>query len=151
MLCANEPLAQTIQTKLDQVELMKQFIGNWKAELGKDTTALWNFKSYGTGLDCYITYVTNGKIFKEVRSLYGYDKKVDKFIAASMVKGKDLEIFAIWFLSNRNYEIIYYSDISNPDKASIKNEGEINSSDKLIVTKIINNKPVSTLTYTRVK
>jgi hypothetical protein len=151
LICFNGLQAQTAQSKLNQVELMKQFIGSWECSIGKDTTALWDFKTYGTGLECYVRYVTRGKTFREVKSLYGYDKRVDKFIAASMVKGMDLEIFAVWFLSNRNYEIIYYSDISNPEKASVKNEGKIDSPDKLIVTKIVNNKPVSNLAYTRVK
>ena len=30
-------LAQTTETKLDQVELMKQFIGTWEAEIGDNT------------------------------------------------------------------------------------------------------------------
>jgi hypothetical protein len=143
--------AQTIQTKLNQVELMKQFIGSWTCTTGKDTTAIWDFKSFGTGLECYVKYITKGEIFREVKSLYGYDKSSDKFIAPGMVKGMGIEIFAIWFLSDKNYEIIYYSDIQDPEKASIKTMGEINSPDKLVVTKLINNKPVSTLTYTRIK
>jgi hypothetical protein len=39
--------AQTSQTKLDQVKLMKQFIGTWKCEMGKDTTWTIECKSYG--------------------------------------------------------------------------------------------------------
>jgi hypothetical protein len=151
LICFNGLQAQSVQTKLNQIELMKQFTGSWECNIGKDTTAFWDFKSYGTGLECFVRYVTGGKIFREVKSIYGYDKRVDKFIAASMVKGMDLEIFAVWFLSNKDYEIISYGDISNPEKAFIKNEGEIDTPDKLIVTKIVNNRPVSTLTYNRVK
>ena len=33
--------AQSSQQDLDQVELMKQFIGKWTAEWGKDSTYLW--------------------------------------------------------------------------------------------------------------
>jgi hypothetical protein len=29
--------AQDVQSKLNQIELMKQFIGIWKCELGRDT------------------------------------------------------------------------------------------------------------------
>ncbi len=40
--------AQTTQTKLDQMELMKQYLGIWKGELAKDTVMILNFTSYGT-------------------------------------------------------------------------------------------------------
>lgn len=151
LICLNGLQAQTTRTKLNQAELMKQFTGSWKCDVAKDTTAFWDFKSFGTGLECYIKYVTKGKIIKEVKQLYGYDKRIDKFIAANMIKGMDIEIFVIWFISNKNYEIIKYSDISNPEKVSSKIEGEIKSFDMLIVTNIINNKSVNTLTYIRVK
>lgn len=143
--------AQTSMSKLNQIDLMKQFAGSWRGDIGKDTTAFWDFNSYGTGLECNVRYIFNGKTFMELKSLYGYDKRVDKFVASSMVKGMDLELFAIWFKSNKKYEIIYYSDISNPEKALIRSEGEFKSPDIILVTKVINNKPVSTLTYQRIK
>ena len=36
--------------ELNQVELMKQFLGNWKCEIAKDTTDYTDSKSYGTGM-----------------------------------------------------------------------------------------------------
>lgn len=39
--CSNGMLAQTTQTKLNQVELMKQFLGTWKCEIAKDTFNIW--------------------------------------------------------------------------------------------------------------
>jgi len=45
--------AQTIgETKLDQIELMKQFVGRWKCELGKDTVVIGENIAFGTGLVC---------------------------------------------------------------------------------------------------
>jgi len=67
--------AQTTQTKLNQIELMKQFIGSWKIDLGKDTTGFWECKPFGTGLEGYLKNVTKGKILMEVKQLVGYDKK----------------------------------------------------------------------------
>jgi hypothetical protein len=49
--------AQTTQTKLNQVELLKQFIGSWKFDWGKDTTGLFEIKPFGTGLECYYNSV----------------------------------------------------------------------------------------------
>jgi hypothetical protein len=147
--CTNIIHARGIQTKLDQVKLFRQFIGTWKCETAKDTTAYWDFRSFGTGLECYVKYVTGGKIISEVKSLYGYDRRVDKFISALMIKGMDIGLFALWFTSGTNYVIIYYSDLNNPEGAIIKTRGEFKSPYMIVVTKFVNDKPVSSLTYTR--
>lgn len=137
--------------ELNQVELAKWFIGNWKDEAGKDTTAFYDIKPYGTGLEGYFKDVTKGKIILEGKQLWGYDKRVDKVIMLWLNKGMDMEIWAVWFTSKNKFEWILYSDISNPEKASFKFEGEIKSPDMYVLTTIVNNKPVKTDTITRVK
>jgi hypothetical protein len=59
--------------ELNQVELLKQNIGSWKCDISKDTTCFWDVKPYGTGLEYYYKYVTNGKIIIEGKQLLGYD------------------------------------------------------------------------------
>jgi hypothetical protein len=39
-ICSPKILAQTTQTTLNQVELMKQFVGTWQRDIGKDTSDL---------------------------------------------------------------------------------------------------------------
>ena len=136
---------------LNQVELMKQCVGSWKCEIAKDTTAFWDAKSYGTGLEDNYRLVTKGRIVLEGKGLYGLDKSIDKFIDAGLVKGKDMGIYAFGFKSNSEYESIPYSDISNPEMASWKIEGEFKSPDMIVETTIVNNKPIKTSTWTRVK
>jgi hypothetical protein len=41
--------AQSSENELDQVELMKQFIGKWAAEAGKDSTWLWEITPSNKG------------------------------------------------------------------------------------------------------
>jgi hypothetical protein len=137
--------------ELNQVELMKQNVGSWKCDVAKDTTGFYVTKPYGTGLECYYKYVTKGKTVKEGKDLWGYDKRIDKYLWAEVTKGSDIEIRAIWFITNNKYEIIQYSDISNPEKASWKIEGEFKSPNLIVETIIINNKPVRTDTWIRVK
>ncbi|MDP4224354.1 MAG: hypothetical protein Q8868_13690 [Bacteroidota bacterium] len=141
--------SQTVINNLDQVRLMKKFIGTWRCETGRDTTAYWEFRSFGTGIDSNIKYVTGGRIVSEVKALYGYDKRIDKFISALMVKGMDIGLFALWFLSETKYEIIFYNDLANPEAAYIKTRGEFKSPDLIVVTKFVNDRPASSLTYTR--
>jgi hypothetical protein len=147
----SEVQAQSNQTNLNQTELLKQFIGSWKFDLGKDTTGLWEVKLFGTGIEGYRKNVTKGKIVTEGKQLYGYDSKLDKFVGADLVKGKDIGIWATWFISNNKCVIIPYSDIANPEKASFKMEGEFKSPNVITYTSIINGKPLKPDTYTRIK
>lgn len=50
ILCLSENLnAQSSETNLDQVELMKQFIGKWTAEWRNDSTWLWEITPSNKG------------------------------------------------------------------------------------------------------
>jgi hypothetical protein len=151
LLSTNTAQAQTTQPKLNQVELMKQFIGTWEGAAGKDTTVIAEQKPYGTGQECYWKSVTKGKIAWEGKQLYGYDKKIDKFIYVNLTKGEDIEIEAMWFISNNKCIDIPYSDIANLDKATVKGEIEFKSPDAWSETNFKNGKPVMIYNYKRVK
>jgi hypothetical protein len=137
--------------ELNQVELHKQFIGNWKSEAGKDTVVLWDVKSYGTGIDGYFKIVTMGKTVMEGKQLWGYDKNLDKYTMSEMIKGMDNALYSSWFTSKNKCSMIYYSDILNPANASKKYELEFKSPDMLVQTTIVNNNSVKVDTMTRVK
>jgi hypothetical protein len=143
--------AQTTQSQLNQVELMKLMVGYWKCESAKDTTQFFDTKPYGTGFECNYKHVTKGKTVMEGKDLWGYDKRIDKYLWAEVTKGSDIEIRVIWFITNNKYEVIQYSDISNPEKASWKIEGEFKSPEMTVETTIVNNKTVKTETWIRVK
>jgi hypothetical protein len=137
--------------ELNQIELHKQFVGFWKAEMGKDTITFWDVKSYGTGIEGYFKVVAKGKIFMDGKQLWGYDKNLDKYVMSEMVKGMDNALYSSWFISTNKCVMLPYNDISNPDNASIKYEVEFKSPDILVQTTIVNNKPVKIDTMTRVK
>jgi hypothetical protein len=137
--------------ELNQVELMKQFIGSWKGDNSKDTIVLLDMKSYGTGLETYLKCVTKGKIFLEGKQISGYDKNVDKFIMADIIKGMDIMIYSTWFTSKNTCEFVLLKDISNPENATFKKEIEFKSPDMFLYKMIVNNNIVKTDTYTLVK
>jgi hypothetical protein len=151
LLFTNVIQSQTTQSQLNQVELMKQFIGYWKCDITKDTTRFWDVKLFGTGLECSLKVIAKGKVIMEAKRLWGYDKRVDKYIGLELTKGMDMRIYAQWFTSNYKGVAILYGDISNPEMATIKGEAEFKSPDMYIITSIVNNKLVKTDTYTRVK
>lgn len=80
VLSANGLLAQITMIKLDHVQLMKQFLGNWNAELGKDSVGTLICKSFYNGFDFYFKIEVKGKTVFEEKTLSGYDKKYDKLI-----------------------------------------------------------------------
>ena len=98
--------AQTTQTKLNQIELMKQFLGTWKGETSKDTVITGHNTQFGTGLECVSQIAIKGKILDSVKQLLGYDKKYDKFILTELIKSSPvIEICASWFISKNAGEM----------------------------------------------
>lgn len=149
LLCKTGIQAQSSQTKLDQVELMKQFLGNWQCEYAKDTIQIQRITLFGTAMEVNIQVVTKGKIIASGKQLWGYDKINDKCIGAGIWKSSpEMTLGAFWFTSKNICKTVPYQDISNPEKASVKWEWEIKSPDLAICTYIVNNKVVQVLTYT---
>jgi len=119
--------------------------------VAKDTTGLWIETSYGTGLEGIYTFSSKGKTYLEGKEFAGYDKKLDKYIASQMFKGRDIEIYALWFSTKNKCMVIPFSDISNPKEAHSRTESTFISPYVEIDTIFVNNKPVKTETWTRVK
>jgi hypothetical protein len=153
LLCANGLQAQTTtKTKLNQVELFKQFTGTWKAETGKDTTFTIEDTFFGDGHVVYLKTETKGKIIWEGKSLIGYDKKNDVLIESILGHNSpNISLSLIRFLSTNKFEEILLEEIFNPEKATEKNIVELISPDLQIATYMKNNKIVSVDTFKRVK
>lgn len=147
----NGLVAQTTQAKLNQVELKNQLIGSWKTEYAKDTTGFIDFTTYGNGIDGNMRYVSKGKTVVEMRIFWGYDKNLDRFVGIQQIKDGDIYLLSGKFILKNKYVLVNFKDISNPEKASWKIEGEFKTPDLLTETMMDNNKPVITRTYTRVK
>ena len=144
--------AQTQQTKLNQVEYINQLIGSWKVELGKDTTVYSDFTTYGTGVDVNMKFVSKGKTFMERRINWAYDKTLNRFIGLDQNKGGDVvSLSAAQWISKNKYVVVDYKDISKPEEASARTEGILKSHELLEITYYVNNKPINTLNYIRVK
>jgi hypothetical protein len=153
VLCTYVGHSQTTQSGLNQVELMKQFIGTWKNETNKDTVYTAEFKPYGKGgMEFKLKSVTQGKVWLEIRQLWGYDKKIDKIVVAGLAKDSpDIMLQATWFTAKNKCEQVPLEFASNPDQAGFKVFFEIKSPDLVTRNEIVNNKSVGIETYTRVK
>jgi hypothetical protein len=148
LISIKETHAQTTQTKLNQVELMKQFIGTWKGELGNNAIYINENKPFGTGMVCNIQIISNGEINDTVKQLFGYDNITDKYIIAELIKSSSvIEISSAWFTSEHTGKIF----ITDPDGDSIKFDFEFKTPDLLKQTAILDNKMVLEITYNRIK
>jgi hypothetical protein len=145
--------AQTNQPGLNQMELLKQFTGTWENKTNKDTLYTAEFKTYGNdGLDFTLKSVTQGKLWLEMKQLWGYDKKSDKILIAGFMKDSpNFMMQAAWFTATNRFEQVPYEFASNPEKAGFKVVFDVKSPDLVTRTEIVNGKSLFTETYSRVK
>ncbi len=138
--------------ELNQIEIMQQFLGTWKAEYGKDTILIYNARPFGKGSERDWTLSTKGKIITSAKQLYGYDSKSDKLIAVTLSNSSpEIDLWAWWATSKNTSEGVPLKDITNPDYAVSKMKTESKSPDMFIMTNLVNNKVVGTYTWTRIK
>lgn len=142
--------AQNARAKLNQVELLRKFIGSWKFETGKDTFAFAEYKSCGTGLEGTIHLVTRGKTIMEEKLFWGFDLN-GKGIGTTIFKGSTMQFYSFVFTSQSHYAYAPYMEDSNPATASIRFEGEFKSPGMMVETSYVNDKPVATINVSRVK
>jgi hypothetical protein len=151
-LITNGTQAQTKQTKLNQIELMKQLLGTWKGETAKDTIMVTEYLPFGSAMVGNDMVITKGKTINSMKELVGYDKKSDKIIGMELNESSlEITSYAVWFTSKNTYEAVLLQDISNPDKAILKYKIEFKSPDMFVETVIQNGKAISTMTFNREK
>ncbi|MGZ5548656.1 MAG: hypothetical protein ACXWFZ_11980 [Nitrososphaeraceae archaeon] len=151
-LCTTGIQAQTSDTKLDQIELMKQCLGIWKGELAKDTIMIMNWTSYGKAIEDDYKIVTKDKILYSRKAIYGYDQKNDKIVAAAITDNSpNIDLMAIWFSSKDTANLVGYQYLSNPEKSNFKMQWILIPPDSAKRIVIYNNKVVSVSTFFREK
>ena len=137
--------------ELNQVELFKQILGTWKAEIAKDTFYIAQYKWFATGMEGTIKIVTKGKTITEGRAIIGYDKKSDKFIETDLIEGSDIMVYGIWFTSKSTLTEVPWDDILNPEKTPVIWKYEIKSPDLFVWNNIENNKTTFAYNFHREK
>ena len=67
--------AQTGQTKLNQVELMKQFIGTWKSETFDGSAMILDYTPFGNAIVGNAKIVSKEAVLDNKKYFLGYDEK----------------------------------------------------------------------------
>jgi hypothetical protein len=78
-VCSMGMLAQTSQTQLNQLELMKSSIGTWQATVSKDTVEVWDYQQYGKTFIINVFQIVKGQKNPLYINNMGFDSKGDKF------------------------------------------------------------------------
>lgn len=142
--------AQTTQAKLNQVELMKQFLGAWKTDFTNGDAQILDFAPYGPAMINTYKNIHADTIIYKGMSLWGYDKTKDKIINAQIdYSSPDITIGTFSFTSKN---IIESKNVFSPDSGdSLGTRFEFKTADLFFITTINNNKDVATHKFTRVK
>ncbi len=72
LCCSMSINAQSSETDLDQVELMKQFIGTWKAEIQEDTTQIWEAIPLEKGYEVNVSWQAKGETYATGKGIMGF-------------------------------------------------------------------------------
>jgi hypothetical protein len=152
LLCTNGIQAQTVDTKLNQMELMKQYLGIWKGEVAKDTVMILNFTSYGKAIENNYKIVAKGKILYSGKEIYGYNQKYDKIILAAVTDySPRISLAACWFSSKDTGNLVGYQYLANPEKDNNKMQWILIPPDSAKRIVYQNNMVISVSTYFREK
>ena len=152
LFCTHGMQAQTTSTKLDQMELMKQFIGSWKYDSPDGFSMIFENIPFGNAMVGNTKFISKDTVFDQNKYLWGYDKKNDKIIIAEIFNDTPvMEIDVVWFTSKNIVEGVLQKDISNPENASTKFKFEFKSQDAFILTVSQNSNIVAELTWNRQK
>lgn len=140
------------QTILSQSELIKQYVGKWKCEFGKDTVVVSDTKDFGSGaLEMYQKWTCKDKVLFEQKMVWGYDKKNDKYICARIKSdGPDMALIVFYFTAPNTCIRIPYENLSNPVLSDQRAVYEFKSVDLMTATFSQKNKKDVTFTWHRV-
>ncbi|BEH00324.1 hypothetical protein BSYN_25880 [Bacteroides sedimenti] len=144
--------AQNSHKNLNQAELLRKYIGVWKAEVGKDTTNWFEFAAYGeNALTGNFKMKVKDKIIFQNKQLWGYDSKANKIIGVELERDSGMMILYICgFVSENVLEGVAIRNITHPEIVSEKFYEEFKSPDMYIQNFTENNQKIS-ITFKRIK
>ena len=108
--------------ELNQVELMKQFLGTWQQNISKDTAVIWEWQTYGKGFLLNGYNVIKGEKKPSFIDSFSFNLKEDKFKMFCLWANGKCDTWILFFTT----ENIYHADLVenfNSEKVSTKVQG----------------------------
>jgi hypothetical protein len=126
---------------LNQVELLKKFVGNWEIPSGKDTSEFVTFKNLlgEKGLSVYAKWTAKGKMFLEGTGFWAYDATINKIDISILLSSGEIIKDHGAFISPNAMEYVNINNAKAYEGVS-KVTAEFVSADEIKDKEIINDK-----------
>jgi len=111
--CSMSLNAQSSENDLDQVELMKQFIGTWTYETGEDSTYLWEVIPNNNGYEHNSYWQANGETYRTAKGLFGFTWEKQTVINSVLWPSGNLSIGKGKFVSDKKIKMERFNDEHN--------------------------------------
>jgi hypothetical protein len=129
----NRIQAQTTETKLNQIELMKQFLGTWQMETDKDSVLEVEVRQYGKAFVETDYRIINGEKSWLSVWCYSFSSKEDKFKIFALYLNGSSSTWIAAFTSEKKW-IQERVQNFNPDKVFNKAEIVFDTPSNVTVT-----------------
>ena len=111
---------------------------------------MWELKPFGKGYELDYKFITNGKTYHEIKDLWVYDLKSERWICFSLESNGNYKIFYGVFTSNN--KLLWYSfEVFNPEKILERFREDFITPDVFILNYIIEGKVSKAWTFYRIK
>jgi hypothetical protein len=124
---------QTTQLQLDQVQLMKQYLGTWQLVVNKDTTELLEFTQNGNIFTNNVYYMIKGKKSHFNVQVYCYSPVEKKFYGFVAMQNGMYSTSIGSFVTDKK-EVFDMVQNFNPDQLVWKYEINFESSNSMTLT-----------------
>jgi hypothetical protein len=149
LLFINDTEAQATQAKLNQIQLLKQFLGTWKTEYSNGNIMISDFTPFGSSMVCNNKIIHADTLIDSSKSLWGLDKNTDKIIFAQVDSSYDyIMIDTCWFTSNNT--LVSSKHVSPDSGDTLGWRYEFKATDLLLFSTINNTRNIVTYKSTRV-
>jgi hypothetical protein len=142
--------AQTTEPKINQVESLKQFEGQWRYELKKDSGEYWDAKLLGKALVFTVYSEIKGKKNLMYQSSFGHDSKTGKIMGFVLFPNADYKTWIGSFIKEETLAVDMVDNF-NPEKVSINCEFQFDTPDLLTVTCFNKGERIGLKKFNRIK
>jgi len=142
--------AQTTEPKLYQVESLKQFEGQWRYELKKDSGEYWDAKLLGKALVFTVYSENKSKKNLMYQSSFGLDSKTGKIMGFVLFPNADYKTWIGSFVKEGTLALDMVDNF-NPEKVSINCEFQFDTPDLLTVTCFNKGERIGLKKFNRIK
>ena len=107
--------AQSNEEELDQLELMKQFVGTWRAETGEDTVVNTTYEPNGDGILITQENIANGVTYRTVKAVMGVSTDKKTIIVSGVRQDGSVFFHCGKFVSNNKLILeLYRNNVKHP-------------------------------------